>query len=183
MAIKKRIWATIVYPESAPDEWQEILEDEHIPAYISPMHTDSKKDHYHVVIVFEGQKGVNDVKEIFSKIGGVGAEPVNHKTSYLRYLCHLDSKDKPHYDPSEVSSLSGAPLYENVIQEQTPTSDIYAEMIDFIGSQGMITFCDLVDYARKYKPAWFSILVKTNASIVWYYLKSMSWKIKSNKVE
>lgn len=32
MAVKKRIWATIVYPESAPDDWKDVLEDEHIPA-------------------------------------------------------------------------------------------------------------------------------------------------------
>lgn len=179
MAIKKRIWATIVYPESAPEQWQDILENEHIPAYISPIHTDSNKEHYHVVLLFEGQKTENDAKDVFNKIGGVGAEPVKHKSAYLRYLCHLDSKDKPHYDPQEVTALSGSPNYATVIaEEQTSTSDAYAEMIDYISSNGLVTFCDLVDYARLNKPFWFSILVKTNASIVWYYLKSKNWKSK-----
>jgi hypothetical protein len=183
MAVKKRIWATIVYPESAPDDWKDVLEDEHIPAYISPIHTDSTKDHYHIVIIFEGQKSENDAKEVFHKIGGVGAEPVKHKSAYLRYLCHLDSKDKPHYDPNEVSSLSGAPLYANMIQEQNSTSDIYAEMLEFIRNNGVVTFCDLVDYAREHEPSWFSVLVRTNSSVVWYYLKSLNWKIRSNRVE
>ena len=33
-----RNYATVVYPESAPENWQEILSDQIIPAFISPLH-------------------------------------------------------------------------------------------------------------------------------------------------
>ena len=35
---RTRNYACIVYPESAPDNWKELLEDMHIPALISPLH-------------------------------------------------------------------------------------------------------------------------------------------------
>ena len=33
-----RNFACVVYPESAPDNWQSILSDHHISAFISPLH-------------------------------------------------------------------------------------------------------------------------------------------------
>jgi len=36
---RKRVWATIAYPESVADGWREILENEfNIPTLISPLH-------------------------------------------------------------------------------------------------------------------------------------------------
>ena len=55
--IKTRSWSFIVYPESAPSNWIDILNDMHIEIIISPLHdkdTDPdgevKKAHYHVMI-------------------------------------------------------------------------------------------------------------------------------------
>lgn len=36
--IKGRDWAFIVYPESAPENWREILDDTHIRWIESPLH-------------------------------------------------------------------------------------------------------------------------------------------------
>ena len=35
---RTRNYATVVYPESAPENWQQILEEEFVPAFISPLH-------------------------------------------------------------------------------------------------------------------------------------------------
>ena len=35
---RTRNFATIVYPESAPENWKSILENEIVPALISPLH-------------------------------------------------------------------------------------------------------------------------------------------------
>ena len=58
-----RNFATVVYPESAPENWQEILAEQFIPAFISPLHDkdinptgEPKKPHYHVMIMYEGKK-------------------------------------------------------------------------------------------------------------------------------
>ena len=58
-----RNWATIVYPESAPDNWQEILKGQLVPAFISPLHDldydengELKKEHYHILLLFGGVK-------------------------------------------------------------------------------------------------------------------------------
>ena len=52
--IKKRNWAFVCYPESLPDNWQDILIESGIPFAISPLHdrdmnadNTEKKPHYH----------------------------------------------------------------------------------------------------------------------------------------
>ena len=53
---RSRIFATVVYPESAPEDWRERLEGEHVKAMVSPLHCldtlptgEVKKAHYHVL--------------------------------------------------------------------------------------------------------------------------------------
>lgn len=43
---RTRNFATIVYPESAPENWKSILENEIVPALISPLH--DKEFHYNL---------------------------------------------------------------------------------------------------------------------------------------
>ena len=52
---KTRAWTFIVYPDSAPDDWRDILDDLHIPWCESPLHDkdqnptgEQKKAHWHV---------------------------------------------------------------------------------------------------------------------------------------
>lgn len=54
--VRTRNFATVVYPESAPADWLDIINDLHIPCFVSPLHDQDldakgkpKKPHYHVV--------------------------------------------------------------------------------------------------------------------------------------
>ena len=58
---RTRNFASIVYPESAPEDWKEILIQQFVPAFISPLHDQDvnpggeiKKPHYHVILMFDG---------------------------------------------------------------------------------------------------------------------------------
>ena len=91
-------YATLVYPESAPHDWIDILEEQHIQALISPLHDkdidkegNPKKPHYHIILIFESLKSPNQVKEINEQFGGVGVIPLHSLGAYSRYLCHTDN--------------------------------------------------------------------------------------------
>ena len=109
-----RLWATVVYPESAPDNWLSIIGDMMIPCYISPLHDKDfnadktpKKPHYHVFMIFEGKKSRTQIKEIVERFGGVGQENILSKRGYARYLCHLDNPEKAQYNTDDVRSFGG----------------------------------------------------------------------------
>lgn len=114
-AQRNTYYATIVYPESAPTDWLDKLEEEHIQALVSPIHDKDiekdgkeKKPHYHVILMFESLKSMKQVKEITDKFGGVGTLPLHSLGGYSRYLCHLDNSEKAQYNPEDVKEISGA---------------------------------------------------------------------------
>lgn len=178
---RTRNFATIVYPESAPDNWQEILAQQFVPAFISPLHDkdvnptgEPKKPHYHVVLMFEGKKSIEQVNEIFSLIGGVGCEKVNSIRGYSRYLCHLDNPEKAQYPQDRVRALGGAD-YVSTIGLSIDKYKAISEMIDYCMENGIVSYSDLLEYCRVERFDWFRVLCDNGTVVMKEYLKSKSW--------
>lgn len=185
---RTRNYATVVYPESAPENWQEILADNCVPAFISPFHDVDvnpdgviKKAHYHVLLCFEGPKTSDQARAIFEPIGGVGCEPVQSLRGYARYLCHLDNPEKHQYDPEQVICLSGSD-YFSVIDLPTSKYKAVSEMIAFCKETDLYGFSELLEYAQENRSDWFRVLCDNSAVVMKEYLKSRSW-LKERKHE
>ena len=186
MATTKRTrnYATVVYPDSAPENWQEKLADYYVPAFISPLHDldlnpfgEPKKPHYHVMIMFDSVKTIEQAKEILSDIGGVGVEIVNSVRGYARYLCHLDNPEKIQYDKGFVKSLYGAD-YDETIGLALDRYIAIREMISFCRDNGIFSYAELFRYAMDNRQDWFRVLCDNGTIVVKEYLKSSSWELQ-----
>ncbi len=178
---RTRNFACVVYPESAPRDWNNILAEQFVPAFISPIHDrdinptgEDKKPHYHVVIMFDSVKTSEQAKQIFEKICGVGCEVVQSLRGYARYLCHLDNPDKHQYDVAEVRQLCGAD-YTSIIGLATDKYKAIAEMIDFCYDNDIVAYSSLLEYARANRFDWFRVLCDNGTVVVKEYLKSRTW--------
>ena len=178
-----RNFATIVYPDSAQENWKDILQELKIPALISPIHdkdinptNEKKKPHYHILLSFEGKKSTNQVKEIFEKIGGVGCEVVSSMRAYARYLCHLDNPEKAQYNVDNVISLGGL-NYRTIIGSMADKNKCISDMIDHINDNDLDSFAELVCYAKNFKPDWFDCLLNSGSYFIKEYIKSRTWKL------
>lgn len=176
-----RNFATVVYPESAPADWQEVLAGEFVPSFISPLHDkdinpggEVKKAHYHVILMFEGKKSEDQVRHIFARIGGVGLERVQSIRGYARYLCHLDNPEKQQYEPGLVRSLCGAD-YNATIGLITDKYKAISEMMDFIDATGIYSYRDFMRYCRSERSDWFRVLCDCGTYVITEYLKSADW--------
>lgn len=181
---RTRNFATVVYPESAPENWQAILSEQFVPAFISPLHDkdinpggESKKPHHHVMIMFDSVKTREQAQDIFNLIGGVGCEVVQSFRGYARYLCHLDNPEKAQYDVETVRSMCGAD-YTGAIGLVTDKYKAIGEIIDFCIDQDVYSFSDLLEYARMERFDWFRVLCDNGTVVVKEYLKSRSWTHK-----
>ena len=169
-----RIWACIIYDENLSiDEIVAKIEALHVECYLYPLHTDADKPHYHAVFLSDGQKTRDAFKKLVDGFG-VGAEKVNSKGAYLRYLCHLNTADKPTYDVKEVKSLNGAKPYQEAIEDSTSKYVLVGEMVDYI-SETRTSFAGLVDYARANRQDWFRVLVDSNSRLLGEYIRSKCW--------
>lgn len=181
---RTRNYACVVYPESAPEDWQEKLASHFVSSFISPLHdkdidplNQPKKAHYHVLIMFDGVKTVEQAKDIFEDIGGVGCESVKSIRGYARYLCHLDNPEKAQYSPEDVRCLCGAD-YNGTIGLSIDKYKAIKEMIDYCKYNRIISYSDLLDYCKEERFDWFRVLCDNGTVVMKEYLKSKSWTDK-----
>lgn len=178
---RTRNFACVVYPESAKEGWMDLLGEKCIPAFVSPLHDvdfnpdgEVKKAHYHVMLMFENVKTVEQAEEVFESIGGVGCEKVASIRGYARYLCHLDNPEKAQYLPEDVKSFAGAD-YRSVIGLSSDKYVAIGEMIDFCESENIISYADLLMYARAHREDWFRVLCDNGSMVMIEFLKSRHW--------
>lgn len=114
---KRRYWAFLVYPESAPDGWRQTLKDSHGSYAISPLHEpdgEHQKPHYHVI--YRHPNTVSQQGALKAIPEGVPANGciigVSQPTNYQRYLIHLDDPEKQQWPngSNEIDILGGFPL-------------------------------------------------------------------------
>lgn len=183
-----RNFATVVYPESAPSDWQEILSQQFIPAFISPLHDrdinpggEPKKPHYHVLLMYDGVKTVEQVKEVIEVIGGVGLEKVQSIRGYARYLCHMDNPEKVQYDQGDVRSLCGAD-YIGTIGLVLDKYKAIGEIIDWCKDNDVWSYADLLEFCRQERFDWFRVLCDSGTYVIKEYLKSCSHRLKEHEL-
>lgn len=181
---RTRNFATVVYPESAPENWMDFLNDYHVPAFVSPLHQfdvnangEVKKAHYHVIVMYDSVKTISQAKEFFAAIGGVGCEVVNSIRGMARYLCHLDNPEKYQYNPVEVKSFGGAD-YAGIVELETDRVKLIADMHEWCKSNGCVSLSELYDYSRIHNYDWFRALVTHCNNVMAAYLKSLKWTIE-----
>ncbi len=186
---RTRNFATVGYPDSAPADWKEKLDQLHVAAFISPLHDkdvnpngELKKAHYHVLVMFEGPKDYDtQVKPIFDEIGAVGREIVNSARGYARYLCHLDNPEKATYSPSEVLCMGGADYY-GVVTLPTDDLKVITEIKRFCRENEIYSLAEIIDIAESLHPEWYSTIVMSRCYVIDKYIKSLEWERASGYV-
>lgn len=182
---RKRNWAFVVYPDSAPDNWREMLHEMLVPGFISPLHDadenangEQKKPHWHVMLTFKGLKSLAQVKEITEALNAPAPQECKDVRAYARYLCHLDNPEKAQYQISDVESLGGAD-YLDKIKCAADTDTALSEMMDWCMEQGCYSFYRLSNYARKNRSDWFRVITSSRTVFLTAWLKSMEWEAKN----
>lgn len=184
---RTRNFATVIYPESAPENWQDILAEQKVPAFISPLHDkdtnpfgEAKKPHYHVVVMYEGVKTMEQAEDLFSQIGGVGNEKVQSIRGYARYLCHLDNPEKYQYKQEDVRCLGGAD-YVSTIGLALDKYKAIGEMIDYCVENKLTSYAALLNYCRKERFDWFRVLCDNGTVVMKEFLKSYKWSLDNDE--
>lgn len=175
---RSKNWATVVYPESAPEGWKDILSDLKIEVFISPLHDkdlnptgEVKKAHYHVIVMFPSVKSAEQASEVFVSFGGVGTERIASIRGYARYLCHLDNPEKAQYDSADVISYGGAD-YFSIITLVTDRYVALSDILDFCDQNEIYLYSQLIRWCRNNKFEWFRTLCDGGSFMVKEYLKT-----------
>lgn len=184
-----RVWTFVFYPDSAPKEWRSIIDGWHTQAFVSPLHdkdlngdNEEKKPHYHVVLVFGGNKSADQIQKYSNELSKVKIiakkNKVADKRIMVRYLVHYDNPEKFQYDIDDIVEFGGADKLVFFAGEKEDDTAV-REMMNWAREQGIYSFAALADYAAAERPEWFRVLVSRRSYFMDKYLKSLAYEMRS----
>lgn len=182
---RTRNWTFVLYEDSAPDNWVNILDDEHIEWIESPWHDKDvnadgapKKKHKHIALLFGGVKSYEQVKEITDKLNAPIPQRCHNTKAMVRYMAHLDNPEKAQYSVSDIKAHGGVDLAELLRPSSSERYTIIRDMISYVKSHNVSEFQDLMDYAAtEHFDDWFPLLCDNSAYVVNQYIKSQRHRL------
>lgn len=177
---RTRTWTFVLYEDSAPENWRQLLDDMHIEWVESPWHDKDinadgqpKKKHKHILLLFAGKKSYEQIKEITDELQQPIPQRCHNAKAMVRYMAHLDNPEKAQYNVNEIAAHGGVDIAELLRPSSSERYTLIREMIDYVRSAGVTEFQDLMDYAAAERfDDWFPLLCDSCAYIVGQYIKS-----------
>ena len=155
--IRSNKWTFLLYQESAPENYLEILEEMHVPFVLSPCHDkdvnketgEFKKAHRHGALYFDSLKSYTQVSDLLTKNLNTPAhvEPVMSPKGMYDYFTHAQNPEKTLYDINDIESGCGFELDKFLISNNN--DEFLSMVIDVIEEYNFTEFNALVIYARK----------------------------------
>ena len=162
---KKRNWAFVLYPESAPADWLERLKLSGLMGAVSPLHDkdinadgEPKKAHYHIILVYAGPTSFNVVNALCESLNQPIPQPLESVRGYYRYLTHKDNPEKYQYSDTDIVTFGGFDYRDYVemtksevlkwirsVQALIRDNDIseYSDLLDLLDDNDMVDEYDV----------------------------------------
>ena len=157
MAGRHRGFMHVFYPESAPDNFREIISSWNVPALLVLHDKDKdpdgseKKAHYHLLLTFGGMKSLAQVHALVDELGSKVLEPSWDIHGSARYLAHLDHPDKFQYGVGAIEAFSG----QSVADLVAPIADPSPEIMAYVREHKIVEYSHLIDYCLDEKLEWY----------------------------
>lgn len=150
---KKRHWAMVLYPESAPGNWLELLQQTGLQCAVSPLHDrdvnptgEPKKPHYHVIMSYSGPTTFNNVKSLTDSLFQPIPIALDQVRGYYRYLTHMDNPEKAQYNASGIVTINGFNISDFVELSRSELLQIKQNVISLVQAENIFEYCDLLDF-------------------------------------
>ena len=161
-------WAFLIYKESTPDNYLEVLGEIHVPFVLSPWHDkdinketgEFKKAHKHGAFYFDSLKSYSQVSELIKDRlnGPAHVEPVISPKGMYDYFIHADNPEKTLYNLDDIESGCGFELNKFLIEQN---SNLFLEtVIDVITNNDFTEFEDLVHHARHKDTSLLGLIIE-----------------------
>lgn len=156
--VKARHWACVVYPDSAPPDWMDMLKLSGLQCAISPLHDkdehsdpaveDGKKPHWHVILCWGNTTTYNAVKTVTDRLNATIPVKLESVKGYYRYFTHADDPDKYQYNPADIQHVGGFDIADHTDLTRGERRRLIGEVQDYIRQYDLTEYADLLDSLR-----------------------------------
>lgn len=151
--MKKRYWAFVLYPESAPENWKEILQQTGLSICVSPLHDkdinptgEPKKAHYHIILCYSGPTTFKCVKSITDSLNQPIPIALEQVRGYFRYLTHKDNPEKYQYNEKDITTINDFDIDNYNDLSVSQIKSIMIDLQKIIRDNEISEYCDLLDF-------------------------------------
>ena len=152
--LKKRNWAFVLWPDSALENWRDILQESGLMFAISPYHDKDinadgspKKPHYHVIMCFDGPTTYKNALSVAQRVGGVNTvQPLEQIRGYYRYFTHIDNPEKYQYNDNEITTINGFDINNYIELTYTEVVKLLMQIQQIIRDKHFTEYADLCDF-------------------------------------
>lgn len=178
---RTRTWVAVVYPDSAPDNWRELLDENHIEWAESPLHDrdvnpgtgEVKKAHWHIALSFDGKKSYEQVFDLLAPLKCAIPQRCHSLRGAIRYMAHLDNPEKFQYGPENIIGHGGFDVQSYLKRSTSEATALVREMLEWARSNDIREYSKLVNYAMDEKPDWFDVLANGYTVMLSSYFRSV----------
>ena len=183
---KKRYWTFVLYPESAPEDWRDILQRTGLEIAVSPLHDkdinpgteEVKKPHYHLILCYNNTTTGNAVKKLTDELNQPMPLPIDSVRGLYRYFTHKDNPEKFQYDEKDITSINGFDISDYSDLSSSEVSRIKLELTKFIKESDLTEYSDFMDKIIELDKQDYFLIASTNTIYFNNYLCSRRNKIK-----
>ncbi|HEL1566119.1 TPA: replication protein [Streptococcus suis] len=163
---RSTMWTFLLYQESAPENYVDILNDLQIPWIVSPLHGadldkdgNIKKPHWHAAFFFDSLKSYKQVSSLVTEYlkAPSHVQIIHSTTGFFHYLTHAENPEKAQYSLEDIQYGAGFNL-EQFLQSQNIDSYL-GSIIDLVETENIKEFSDLVTYARQSDTALLKLII------------------------
>lgn len=176
---RARNWTFVLYPESVPAKWEEMLDEHGTPWVKSPLHdrclnddNTPKKAHWHIALLYQGKKSFEQVKELTDKLNGPIPQKINSVMGTIRYMTHMDNPEKTQYPASEIVGHCGADVAKYLKITATDRYVAIHEMISFVKENEVTEYHQLLSWAAENRHDWYTLLCDSASFVMLQFIKS-----------
>ena len=178
---RTRNWTFLVWLESAPENWREVISSHHTPWVESPLHEgelnpdneQEKSPHWHVLMMFDSMKTFEQVKEITDSLSTTIPQQANNPKGIVRYMAHLDNPEKKQYKASDIKGHCGADVGAFFVPTSALRRELILEMMDYVDTECVREIADLMKYAGVNRQEdWFYLLTSDSMFVMSKYIDS-----------
>ena len=182
---RSRNWNFVLYPESAPENWRDIIDETRIEWVESPLHDmdidptgEPKKAHHHITLLYPSDKSWEQVKEI---VCDLLFQPIPVKCQSvkgsIRYMVHKDNPDKYQYNWADIVCHGGADLAALCAPTNTERTIILKDIMTFVSDNNITEFCDLINMCLATgRDEWFQVICNYNTLVISAHIRSIRYK-------
>lgn len=150
-----KFWCFVLYPESAPSNWIEILNMSGVKWAVSPLHDKdinpdgtSKKEHYHVILVWTADTTYNNVMTFtHTTLKSTVPQKLMSPVGYYRYFTHADNPEKVQYSENDIVYGNGFDISEYKKRTREQQLELHKQLSAMVREQGITSYAYLTELA------------------------------------